>query len=298
MRLLSTLFLLALAHAAKFTQHATGHFAFVGSFCFDHNTKGGDVGTVDFHIDFPAGFDHGTSTWVAIYDDQSNSWPSVHGHSLTCEETLLPKYSPNGRSGELGPSLIITQPDEPYIHTLHISEVSRPRFWWFAVVNCNTSLSGVTVETHFKNTIYSTWDHEFGANEVGVNSLFLTYFLFSLFFMPACVWSSMQLKKKVGFAHPLVKAFVASVILFAIGCFFCFIAMAKFSNDGIGSPGLYVAGGFSLLESRVLFMLLLLLLARGWTISKNEHTGFKYDIALIAVFNILCIASLFYSADS
>lgn len=72
--------------------------------------------------------------------------------------------------------------------------------------------------------------------------------------------------------HPVTKLFTFSLILEFIALCFNVLHTIKFAADGVGFAGLAAAGDILDIMSRTLFMLLLLLLAKGWAVTRLELT--------------------------
>ncbi|KAJ8977187.1 hypothetical protein NQ317_018068 [Molorchus minor] len=72
--------------------------------------------------------------------------------------------------------------------------------------------------------------------------------------------------------HPVTKLFTASLLLDFIALCLILIHTLKYALDGKGYPKLEMAGDIFDILSRTSFMLLLLLLAKGWAVTRLELT--------------------------
>ena len=99
--------------------------------------------------------------------------------------------------------------------------------------------------------------------------------------------------------------FISSVLLQAVGILLITITYAKYAHDGIGSQGLKTLGRIFEASSEIVYILLLILLGKGYTVTRArlrassvvKVTVFMsvYCVTYIALFtyerqvNIICI---------
>lgn len=92
---------------------------------------------------------------------------------------------------------------------------------------------------HFLQNNFSAWNREFGANEQGLNSLYLVFFLYSLALAIAWGFGVRMLNGNEGCAcsplHPLVKLLTLVITLYAFGTMCIFIHYAVYAQNGVGS---------------------------------------------------------------
>jgi hypothetical protein len=72
--------------------------------------------------------------------------------------------------------------------------------------------------------------------------------------------------------HPVPKLFTAGLLFALSGMFFNCVHCLKFAFDGQGFDSASITGGVLDICSQTLLMLLLLLLAKGWAITRNSLT--------------------------
>jgi len=299
--LLFCLFFLSLSlpcRAAIFTGTASSDtgFAFLARFCFDFDPDLNPAGEFSLEIDS----DQSDSYKWAIYDDESNSWPYVlsNKNELNCQE--LSANGPQGPAFGLGGfSKPVTMGTWPSTGNVPVYQKLRPRFWFLALVHCSDQgvalpMNSVPFRAHFLNTQEDAWSREFGSNERGMNSLFLTFSLFYALFISVHLFGTVRLKRELSFVHPVIKLFTAALLIEFVSVIFYASHYLAFGSDGIGAPLLINFGGSFAALSRMLFILVLLLLAHGWTISIDRFEKRKTIAVVVAAFLALQIALLAY----
>jgi len=191
-------------------------------------------------------------------------------YGMTCEEkslnTIYQEYEPvTGWEpvGDGSSRVVIDIPN--YFHT------SRPRFWYMVLVNCEGGFQDISYNVHFVNLLASNWDKEFGVNEQGLNTLYLICFILYTFGVLVHLYGVRKLSKDSGaFVHPLVKIFTFSLMFQYLSVFSELIHLAVFVGDGWGVPALSKFSVVMETLARISFMFLLILLAKGWTITTDE----------------------------
>nr|CAD7259527.1 unnamed protein product [Timema shepardi] len=109
--------------------------------------------------------------------------------------------------------------------------------------------------------------------------LYLVFFLCYVVLVPLQLYAATRQK------HPVTRLFTASLLLEFLALCFILIHVLKFAFDGVGVGGMAVAGDILDILSRIpgvivfhapccrrSFMLLLLLLAKGWAVTRMELT--------------------------
>ena len=274
--------------------------AFVARFCFDHDPSGDMVGNLRIDLHDPKWNTEGqVPLQLALFNDQSLSWPLAleHMHDYSCQELLDIVGTADTGLGVIAP----LTPGEYRSAEVDVRQRARPRFWFIVIARCDpltgkgTPTGDIEYELHALNVQQSSWDHEFGTNERGLNSLYLTfgivYFLFFIVHFVG-VW---KLRQQLQYVHPIVKlfSFILVVQLLSIVCYLAHYF--KFGQNGVGIIGLLYTATILDAVARIVFIFLLLLLAHGWTIS-NDHLHQRWIIAgVLGVFFVLQVAQLGYN---
>jgi len=147
---------------------------------------------------------------------------------------------------------------------------------------------------HFLNTQQSTWDEEFGSNERGLNTLYLTASICYTLFIVLHLYGVYKLRQQLSYLHPIVKLFAFVVCIEYVSIILYCVHFVKYGVDGIGIIWLTYLAACCDSVSRISFIFLLLLLAHGWTIS-NDTLKQRWVIGSTAlIFFALQIALLSY----
>lgn len=87
--------------------------------------------------------------------------------------------------------------------------------------------------------------------------------------------------------HPIFKLFTAALVWAYVGIVAMTVHTWAFAFGGIGYPTLIFFEQCCLVISRMCFLCLLMLLAKGWTISSNTLTGANAILAVVAGFGLI-----------
>ena len=275
--------------------------AFVARFCFDHDPSGDTVGKLRMDLHDPLWNSGGQiPLQLALYNDQDDSWPLAlqHMEDYTCQE-LLDIVGKSATGTGLGVIAPLT-PGEYRGADVDVTQKLRPRFWFIVIARCDPQTGkglptgDIEYEVHALNVQQSSWDHEFGTNERGLNTLYLTFCIVYLLFFVVHFVGVWRLRKQLQYVHPIVKlfSFILVVQVLAVLCYL--VHYFKYGQNGTGLLWLSYAGAILDAIARIVFIFLLLLLAHGWTIS-NDHLHQRWIIAgVLGAFFVLQVAQLGY----
>jgi len=269
-------------------------FGFMSKFCFDvnHDTHNGNnpVGQITVTLRSPELIEN---MFVMLFDDQQESWPEVYGNEdMTCKTVETKARNYINSVGQIEPRWLVDWEDIgsgfEWTVTSPIIQNIRPRWWYIALGSCLGSFDDIEYDIHMVQAQGSTWDEEFGINEEGLNTLYLVFFFYYVIFIIVHSVGTYKLRQKLEYTHPLVRLFFV-VLLFQFVAVICHMFhYGIFSNNGRGIPGLNSFAGIIEIFARVFFLMILMLLAKGWTINNAELTGRK---------RILTFSVLFLVAD-
>ncbi|XP_046746586.1 transmembrane protein 145 [Diprion similis] len=183
--------------------------------------------------------------------------------------------------------------------TYVIQDLDRPRFWYVSLVAC------------YRNTTTCKWQHYDGQDELkydiwlvngspnssSVNALSYqfsydrqnTVELYLLFFLCYVILVPFQLYAARMQRHPVTRLFTVSLLLEFLAICLILLHVLKFALDGVGYEQLEVAGDIFDILSRTSFMLLLLLLAKGWAVTRMELTWKPLVFAIWLCYGIVHI---------
>jgi len=167
----------------------------------------------------------------------------------------------------------------------------RPHYWYFAIANCNPEGTGELVANYNFTFLNggSSWNTQFSYDEAGLPIAFIVYWLFftlvgaAHYFGAYSLWSS-------GSYHPTVKVLTICVTLEILYTLFGLIHYATYKNNGIGVPGLLGFGEILDIVYQLLFMFLLILLGKGYSISKNEISDRIPMIVIMSLFLVFYLS--------
>ncbi|KRT82656.1 hypothetical protein AMK59_3107, partial [Oryctes borbonicus] len=169
--------------------------------------------------------------------------------------------------------------------TYVIQDLQQPSFWYLSMVACYYNQTSCEWHHYEPRTGYYDIDYDIwlvnGSPNISTFSSLTYQFSFDrqntlemylLFWLCYMILVPLQLHAVRIQKHPVTRLFTASLLLDFIALFFILIHTLKFSLDGIGYPNLAMAGDIFDILSRTSFMLLLLLLAKGWAVTRLELT--------------------------
>jgi len=177
--------------------------------------------------------------------------------------------------------------------TYTISNLNQPRFWYLSLVACFQNKTSCEweyydglqhkLDYHIElvngnpsKEPYSPFIYHFSYDQQNILEQCLIFFAIYLFLVPIQIYGS---KKQ---SHPVTKLFTMSIILEFISICFILIHLIKFAANGQGNQELKVAGEVFDILSRSSFMLILLLLAKGWAVTRLEISPLSW-LALIII---------------
>jgi len=238
---------------------------FVSKFCF---SKGmGNLTWTGYSTD-------SRKLLLLFYDDEQTSWPSIYprSDSLTCEQKVSMAIA--NRSVVSG--LQIIQPFE---------DDARPHYWYIAISNCGeTSKLEFEYDFQFIN-VGGPWERQFSYDDQGLIEMYLIFWiLFTLVTIVHLrgVWTLFSTKS----FHPIVKLLTTTLLLETFSLLCLFIHYVIYASNGIGANGLKGLGEILDMGTQLVFMFLLILIAKGWCITRTTITGQKLLLVVGSLFLI------------
>ncbi|KAG5900075.1 hypothetical protein JTB14_016047 [Gonioctena quinquepunctata] len=148
---------------------------------------------------------------------------------------------------------------------------SRERWWFIAISNCNGS-KGINIKYKILMTNGPPgdyWHEHFSADEFYILPVLMAYTIAYSFLMLGIVICSIELKSRQ-LLHTTYKIFVISVVLQLFGILFMSCCFLKLAMTGILAIKVKRLGMILSGASETSFLLLLLLLAKGYTITRGR----------------------------
>lgn len=218
--------------------------------------------------------------YLMVFDDEFEHWKTARAvwNSITCEERFhLANYV-------LKVSPRLTAAPYRISRLIQVTEKVRPRFWYFAFVNCGaTVLEPVSFELHARN-VNRGFQAEFGIDmQQTVPLETCSAICFALVAFISCI---MTRGTRVGTVRtrPLLFMLRMSALLSAAGCGWLTLHHTVYANDGMGLPAAGIFGDFCACMAKALLTALSLLVARGWALLHDPGTRFqRYGIVAVLI---------------
>ncbi|KAM7288984.1 integral membrane protein GPR180 [Ixodes scapularis] len=189
--------------------------------------------------------------------------------------------------------------------TYTVRDLHQARFWYISMVSCYRVGEGK--DCKWKDSVeediainYDIWlvngnpaasshnffEYQFSFEQQGSLERVLLFFV--LYLVLACLQVYAALQQK----HLVTRLFTAALTLQLLSFLWTITHLAFFAWDGVGVPTLGIVGDVTYMLSQSLFMLLLLLLAKGWAITRTELTWKPVLFCIWLVYS--CIQILLY----
>nr|XP_014085793.1 integral membrane protein GPR180 [Bactrocera oleae] len=199
------------------------------------------------------------------------------------------------------PSNVISQRQFTYT----ISEVTEPRFWYVALTACYRNRTTCkwqaydhlkshneltydiyVVNTHPNNSAAHPLTFQFSFDQQNLLEMYMIFLLVYMVLLPVQIYA-VRLQK-----HPVTRLFTLSLASEFISLAFITAHLIKFAINGVGMPNMQTAGDILDIFSRTTFMLILLLLAKGWAVTRQQinRTGW---IMLMSIWVPYCAFQMF-----
>lgn len=191
--------------------------------------------------------------------------------------------------------------------TFVISNLNQPRFWYTSLVSCYRNSTTCEWE-YYKGppkklyynlelvngnpakepNFYSPFVYQFSYDQQNILEQCLIFFAIYIFLVPIQIHGS---RKQ---SHPVTKLFTMSIILEFVSICFILIHLMRFATNGKGFEELKVTGDIFDILSRTSFMLILLLLAKGWAVTRLEISGSSWLVLIIIWISYLSLNLVLY----
>ncbi|CAG9816131.1 unnamed protein product [Phaedon cochleariae] len=185
--------------------------------------------------------------------------------------------------------------------TYVIEDFKQPSFWYLSMVACylNTSTCEYQeyktytpyeidydiwlVNGNPNNSAFNTLTYQFSFDRQNTLELYLVFWLCYMVLVPLQCHAVKTQK------HPVTKLFTASLLLDFMALCLILVHNLRYALNGEGYPKIAMAGDIFDILSRTSFMLLLLLLAKGWAVTRLELTWKPLVFAIWLCYGIVHI---------
>nr|XP_032525823.1 transmembrane protein 145-like [Danaus plexippus plexippus] len=207
-----------------------------------------------------------------LFDNTNSSALKIKRSTFELYERFRKRrlYSESNQNGESGSNTDTVK----FIVTCRNSRrfrSARERWWFIAISNCG-SPKGLDVRYKFLMTNGPSgdfWHEHFSADEFYVLPILLAYTFAYVIVMVAVVMCSVELKTR-HLLHSTYKLFLISIVSQHFGVILQSLAGIRYAYNGIGNPAARVLGQILCGVSETSYLLLLILLAKGYTITRGR----------------------------
>uniref|UniRef100_A0A182WZB6 Uncharacterized protein n=1 Tax=Anopheles quadriannulatus TaxID=34691 RepID=A0A182WZB6_ANOQN len=177
---------------------------------------------------------------------------------------------------------------------------SRERWWYIAIANCDGAGRGLDVKYRFRMTNGPPgdfWHEHFSADEMYIPPILLAESIAYSFLLLAVFICAVELKARHLY-HCTYRLFTLSVLLQWFGILLLSVTWTKYAVSGIGPFPNF--GGIFTSASEISFLLLLLLMAKGYTITRARlKTCSTVKITIFINLYVVVYVSLYiYQAEA
>lgn len=226
----------------------------------------------------------------SLYSDEDFSWPALtreiaRNPSLSCQDRARGNWTKIHRSIDLHDKFTVT------------IRQGVPHFWYIMLDGCdhdntaaNSSLAGLEVQFHWENP-GGFFSREFSWDQHSLLPMRMVVFpILALIGIGFAVFIGFSIVQRA--FHPLVRLYSVCYYVWTGAVLFELVHLFVYAIDGVGVPDISDLSLVLQLLSEVLFMMVLFLLANGWTITQF-HIRHKNTMHSIAVLLCLSYASLY-----
>ncbi|KAH8233401.1 hypothetical protein KR026_007718, partial [Drosophila bipectinata] len=212
-------------------------------------------------------------------------------------------------SDEDAPSNVI--PGFQFTYVINLE--AEPRFWYVSLVACYqnqstcqwhahesiprlSNLSSKLLNTisydihlvniHPNNSAAHPLTYQFPYDQQNLLEMYLVFLLVYIVLLPLQIYAVRRQK------HPVTKLFTLSLLSEFVSLALITAHLIRYAANGVGEPRLQAAGDVLDILSRTSFMLILLLLAKGWAVTRQQisRTGW---IILMSIWVPYCAFHVF-----
>nr|XP_054760379.1 transmembrane protein 145-like [Lytechinus pictus] len=285
------------------------NWIFLARFCFLS-----DIGRLRFEVQYPQSFE---TQNLILYYDEPGQWPSVYPLDTAPLQTCLEKESvlkpENHQVVNLttsyvwsGCARLETDVDSDWSRLFgdsHFFDCKggrsfrsvRDRWWYIVLSNCN---AGHGLLMNYKLTMTNGedwWYKHFSADQFGILATDIAFLFMFMALFGCSIYVAMILASRSLF-HTTYKMYMWVLFLYILSLVFYIIFYADYANDGTEVRGLKFTARAFQSGADALFLLQLILMAKGYTITRGRlsHSGTVKITILMAIYCMLYAALFIY----
>uniref|UniRef100_A0A668A8A3 Transmembrane protein 145 n=1 Tax=Myripristis murdjan TaxID=586833 RepID=A0A668A8A3_9TELE len=264
---------------------------FLTRFCFLT-----DFGRLDFRFRYPKSR---CCQNILLYFDDSSQWPAVY---------KSPKKNCYQKEAVLRPeNNQVINLTTRYTWSGCVEVLScvggrsfrsvRERWWYIALSKCGGD--GLQLEYEMKLTNgQSFWTQHFSADEFGILETDITFLvIFSMVFLLSCYFAYNLKGRQL--LHTTYKMFMTAAGVEVLSLSFHCIYWGLYARDGVGNGSLKILGKLLFSVSFLVFLLMLILLGKGFTVTRARisHSGSVKLSIYMTVYTITYVILFIYEAE-
>ncbi|XP_073255470.1 transmembrane protein 145-like [Porites lutea] len=267
-------------------------WSFLSRFCYKDS-----IGRLRYHFEYPLAY--ATQNIFLYFDTQ---WPNVYPKpGMKCIDREDKVYRGNNQVINLttnyiwsgciekevvGRKYLVCDGDRRF-------KSDRERWWYIAVSNCETT-KGLLLEYTLEMTNGDGWGKHFSADEryiLIMDAVFFGAFML-MWLLSVYVANLLSARRLFHFSY---KLFMASISFEVISLIFYMIYYDMFRRSGTETYGWKVAGRGSHFISHVVFLVMLILMAKGWTVTRGRiSSSGQIKLSVFGTVYAVCFAILFF----
>lgn len=267
-------------------------WVFITRFCFLSR-----VGNMKYLFEYP--YEYGVEN-ILFYYDVPGQWDSVYQKDLTCDQ----KWSalrgnnrfPLGAPGGMCNDSVIRDGRRWYVCQGDMDFSSARERWWFIVLSrCDAPANNTVHGMYLRYKVHMTngddlLHKEFSADEFYILIIDIIFFILYIILMVLSIICAMMLSKKQ-LLHTTYKMYMATLTIWTLHLFCMVIAWGYYGSTGWEIRPLEVVGRILQACSHIIFMLMLILMAKGYTIVRGRLTK-KNAIKITIFINLYIVATV------
>jgi hypothetical protein len=264
---------------------------FIGRYCFLH----GDESQIEYDLTLPS---H-SSIDILVYTESYFNWTEVHSSHMNCHE----KHARAALTKKVGGGVYDTwdtKPDgddsdnttaernETSLYStvnrrgiIRVKALHKPRWFFVVMANCNRNPNHHAHEVQdslrlkYQLTMtnaaekHDRYHYHFSADEQGILQQELVFLVLQCLVVVFCYYECLALMR-VRMFHYTVQLLAGSVVFHWIGILCKMVYYYKFSDTGERSRNWFLAGSACSGLAEMALLLLLILVAKGWTIVRAK----------------------------
>lgn len=231
---------------------------------------------------------------VLYYDDEW--YPLYRNSSMSCTDKVS-----NARKTVPMSDILAVMATQQFNGSwiIQVSDTQKAHIWFLVVANClQSKVTGFAWSAELTQGQTGIW-HQVSFDRQTLYFMYLFFGLVWLVGLALNVYSSVTLARRGAF-HPIVRLFTTAIVIFELSLVTQFIHHAVFVGNGIGLPALEGFGIFCDMLSDVVFVLLLLLLAQGWAVSRqsiDHRLPMLIGAVVYVVLDVVLVLCMYFATD-